>query len=92
MCVLGRVLPVGGTRPGTNGPMAITHCDKFKEQMSGLQVNVSSANLADSEVVPSSGGHQLLLDTNVLAAESQLVKALKDLNKAVAGRQLSLVK
>lgn len=57
------------------------------EPLSGLKVNVGSAFLADGDVMPSSGGYQMLLDMNVLTIEGQLVKAMKDFNAAVAGEQ-----
>ena len=82
------MLPVGGTRPGPDGPKAITHCDKFMEPLSGLQVYAGSACLADGTVVPSSGGYQMLLDKNVLVIERQLVKALRDYSTAVTGGEL----
>ena len=65
----GEVVPVGGVNEN-NTP--ILPGQPFTEKLSGKHVRVHGGHLAGTNVEPSAGGYQALLDATVLACEARV--------------------
>lgn len=85
-CYSGDVVPVGGTKPGSQHNLPIIPGDTFVEPLSGKLVRVQSGYLLDANVLPSGGGFQALLDSSVLACEARVIDTLRELKDALAGK------
>lgn len=83
--ISGEVIPVGGCRKGQRGATAIVLGDSFTEPMSNQQVKVGGAFLNETEVLPSNGGYQALLDASILACEARVLDALRYYNETLSG-------
>ena len=83
--ILGDVVPIGGTREGDRGRVPLVPGDSYVEPMSGFNVRVGGAYVADASVMPSSGGYQTLLDNNSLAIEARVLDALRHYHESVSG-------
>ncbi len=85
LCIVGDVVPVGGTRESETGRLALVPGDAFIEPMSSRMVQVNGGYLADAEVVPSSGGFQTLLDSSMLACEARVLDVIRGYKDNLAG-------
>ena len=79
------MVPVGGTREGSEAIVPLLPGETFIEPMSNKPVRVGGAYLRDTEVLPSSGSYQSLLDMNTLACEARALDALRHYKEALSG-------
>ena len=86
----GDVVPVGGTREGERGPVALVPGDLFKEVMSGKPVHVGSGYFVGGEVLPSAGGFQGYLDSVAMACEARMLDTVRQYMEA-CGSMYTLV-
>ncbi|KAH3750553.1 hypothetical protein DPMN_185080 [Dreissena polymorpha] len=70
----GEVVPVGGVHPD-NSP--ILPGQTFTDTLSGKRVRVHGGHLATTQVQPSAGGYQALLNSTVLACEARVNDAIR---------------
>ena len=78
---------MGGLRQTSNGIEAIIPGDQFVEPLSNRCVRVNGAAVLDTEVLPSGGGYQTLLDATVLACETKTLEALRHYKDTLSGQQ-----
>ena len=83
--LVGSVIPVGGTREGTHQRTALIPGDLYMDKLSNLPVRVGGAIVSQSNVFPSCGSHQAMLDGTTLACEARVLDCLRAYKDRVAG-------
>ncbi|XP_060550987.1 uncharacterized protein LOC117670160 [Pantherophis guttatus] len=82
----GLVLPLGGLQ-GPSGDLLLPG-DPFVEPLSGKMARMQGLSLQQDKVVPHAGGYQVMLEANVLIAQTLVVKALQKYKVSI-GKDLS---
>ncbi|XP_058050646.1 uncharacterized protein LOC131203933 [Ahaetulla prasina] len=77
----GLVVPLGGLQ-GPSGDLLLPG-DPFVEPLSGKMARMQGLSLRQDKVVPHAGGYQVLLEANVLIAQTLVVKALQEYKDSI---------